>query len=112
MSVSEATRNLAQVATEGDHPELAWDFARQHFDYLLKQTTFFGRNVYLPRIANGFNDATRAGELEDFVRKNLPADAFAEAAKTGDLIRLLAAVKQRELPAIDAWMKARVKLPE
>jgi hypothetical protein len=46
------------------------------------------------------------------VRKNLPEDAMAEAAKVSDRIRHLAAVKQRELPAIDAWVKTRVKSPE
>jgi aminopeptidase N len=112
MSVSESTRNPARVATEGDHPDLAWDFARQHLDDLMQQTTFFGRNVYLPRLMNGFSDAVRADELEDFVRKNLPAGAFAEAAKTADLIRHLAAVKKRELPGIDAWVKARVQPKE
>ena len=35
-----------------------------------------------------------------------------EAEKAADLIRHNAAVKQRELPKIDAWVKERVKLPE
>lgn len=79
---------------------------------MLQHTTFFGRNVYLPAIARASTDARRAAELEELVRQKLPADALAEAAKGADIIRLYAAVKQRELPAIDAWIKGRFKLPE
>jgi aminopeptidase N len=111
MSVNESTRNVAAVAA-ASHAELAWDFARAHMDELLKQVTFFGRNAYAPGIMRAFTDAPRADELEDYVRKNSPPDAFAEAAKISDRIRHLAAVKARELPGIDAWVKERVKLPE
>ena len=111
MSVNESTRNVARVAA-ADHVELAWDFAREHMAALLKDVTFFGRNSYVPDIMEEFTDAPRADELEAYVRKNSPPDAFAEAAKTSDRIRHLAAVKQRELPAIDAWVRERVKNPE
>jgi hypothetical protein len=79
---------------------------------LLKRTTFFGRNTYLPGIAQASTDTARATELEELVRAKLPPDAFAEAAKGSDLIRLRALMKKRELPAIDAWVRQRVKLPE
>ncbi len=111
LSTSEAARNVAVVAA-GEHPDLAWEFAKANTDALLKRTTFFGRNVYLPGIAQASTNAARATELEELVRAKLPADAFAEAAKGADLIRLRALMKQRELPAIDAWIKERVKLPE
>ena len=112
MSTSESSRNLAQIATEGEHPELAWDFAKQHLSELMKGTTFFGRNSYLPRIAAGLNDAARGDELEQVVRDNLPSGAMAEATRTADLVRHLAAVKKRELPGIDAWVKTRVQSKE
>jgi aminopeptidase N len=112
LSVNESTRNVARVAAVGEHDTLAWEFAQQHMDKLLEQVTFFGRNDYIPRIAATFTDAARADELEAYVRKHSPPDAFAEAAKTADLIRHYDAVKKRELPAIDAWVKDRVKLAE
>ncbi len=111
LSATETARNLAAVAAN-DHPELAWDFARQHADVLLAQTTFFGRNKYLPDIARNFTDATRAAELEAYVHEHQSAGFLPEMAKGADVIRLYASVKQRELPAIDAWVKKRVKLPE
>jgi aminopeptidase N len=112
MSVAESTRNVANVALNGEQEALAWDFTLQHTDQLLAQMTFFGRNEYLPRIAGAFTEAARADELEAAVKKALPPEALAEALKTSDLIRHLAAVKQRELPVIDAWVKERVKTPE
>jgi aminopeptidase N len=111
LSTSEAARNVALVAAS-EHPDLAWAFTKANTDALLKRTTFFGRNVYLPGIAQASTNAVRATELEELVRAKLPADAFAEAAKGADLIRLRALMKQRELPAIDSWIKERVKLPE
>jgi aminopeptidase N len=111
LSTTEAARNVAAVANS-EHADLAWDFAKAHTDELLKRTTFFGRNGYLPAIARTSTDAARATDLEEYVRQKLPTDAFAEAAKGADLIRIRALVKKRELPAIDKWIKERVKLPE
>jgi aminopeptidase N len=111
MSTRESTGNVAAVAA-AEHPELAWDFAREHMDELLKQVTFFGRNAYVPGIMRAFTDAPRAGELEAYVREHFSADALPEAAKAADRIRHLAGVKQRELPTIDAWVKERVQIPE
>ncbi len=111
MSTTESARNVAAVAGAG-HAALAWDFARANMEQLLKQVTFFGRNAYAPNIMRAFTDAPRADELEDYVRKNSPPDALAEAVKTSDRIRHFSIVKARELPGIDAWVKERVKLPE
>jgi aminopeptidase N len=111
MATTESTRNVRNVAAN-EHAALAWDFAREHMNALLEQVTFFGRNSYVADIMRPFTDAARADELETYVRKNLPPDALAETAKVADRIRLLAMVKQRELPAIDAWVKTRVKSPE
>ena len=43
------------------------------------------------------------------VRAHLNADALPEAERSADLIRHNAAVKQRELPKIDAWVKTRLQ---
>jgi len=111
LSATEGSRNVAAVANN-EHADLAWDFTKAHTDELLKRTTFFGRNTFLPGIARAASEAARAAELEELVRQKLPVDAQAEAAKGADLIRLRAVLKKRELPAIDAWIKERVKLPE
>jgi aminopeptidase N len=112
MPASEAARNVSRVAFSSEQTALAWDFARDHLPALLETMPFFGRNQYLPRITTAFTDAARADELLACVRAHLTADALTETEKAADLIRHNAAVKQRELPKIDAWVKTRVKLPE
>ena len=109
MPASEAGRNAARVAAGSEQTALAWDFACHHLTELLAKFPFFGRNQYLPRVANSFTDAVRADELLAFVRAHLPAGALPEAEKAADLIRHNAAVKQRELPKIDAWVKTRLE---
>jgi aminopeptidase N len=108
MPASEAGRNAARVAASSEQTALAWDFACTHLTVLLAKFPFFGRNQYLPRVANSFTDAARADELLALVRAHLPAGALPEAEKAADLIRHNAAVKQRELPKIDAWVKTRL----
>ena len=113
MPTSEAGRNVSRVAFSSEQTVLAWDYARTHLSALLAKYPFFGRNTYFPRIANAFTDAPRADELLALVRAQLPAGALPEAEKAADLIRHNAALKQRELPKIDAWVKTRLKaLPE
>ena len=111
LSATEAARNVAAVAAR-EHADLAWEFTRANPEALLQRTTFFGRNTFLPGIARASTDAARADELLALVREKLPVDARTEAEKGADVIRLNAAIKKRELPAIDAWIKQRVKLPE
>jgi hypothetical protein len=104
---------VARVAFSSEQTALAWEFARAHLPELLARYPFFGRNQYLPQIANAFTDAARADELLAVVRSRLPADALTEAERSADLIRHNAAVKQRELPKIDAWVKTRLQpVPE
>lgn len=105
MPVIEAARNPAVIAAAGEHRVLVWDFVRQNFPALIKKTSFYGRNYYVPRIMDAFDDAPRADELEAFVKAQLPASAVAVAARTADAIRHRAALKKRELPEIDQWVR-------
>ena len=97
--------NVRAVAGN-EHAELAWNFAREHLAVLLKQLTPVQTNGYLAALMGAFTDADRADEFEDFVRKNLSAEAIPETTKAADAIRHVSAVKKRELPAIDAWISA------
>ena len=111
MSTTEAVGNVGRVALYSEQTALAWDFTRDHLPALLEKVTFFGRNQYLPRIMTAFTDAPRADELLACVRANLPPHALPEAEKAADLIRHNAALKQRELAHIDAWVKTRITPP-
>ena len=98
----EATRLVIQVASNGK-PGLAWDFARANGQKLLAKVDSFERNNYLPSIAGSFSATERAIELLDFVKKNVSDDAAVKSGEAAEEIRLKAAFKKRELPAIDQW---------
>jgi aminopeptidase N len=103
----DAARIVSRVSYDGEHPELAWDFAREHLEALLAKLPALGVNDYVPGIFRGFSDAARADELEAFAKANLPPSVGHSVAKAADEIRFQADFKQRALPEIDAWWKAK-----
>ena len=59
----------------------------------------------IPGIMSAFSDVARANELEAYVKKNISPDAGSRAEETAEGIRFKAALKQRELPVVDDWVK-------
>ncbi len=104
----EAARLVARVAHDGEHPELAWNFARQHLDALLAKLPTLAANNYVPGLFEAFDDPTRADGLEAFAKTNLPPAVGTAVAKAADNIRFQAEFKARARPQIDAWWQARV----
>ena len=78
---------------------------------LLPRVDFFDRNGYVPSILGCFTDAARTDELLAYVKQNFPADAQDRAEEAATVIRFNAASKQRELPALDPWIAARLAQP-
>jgi len=102
----EAIRLVPEVAHEGEQPELAWKFARQHMSELLSRTEEFTRNMYVPAIMSAFGDAAHADELEQYVREHSP-QGMTKAVEAAEGMRLASAIRQRELPGIDSWVTAK-----
>jgi aminopeptidase N len=102
----EAIRIVAWVARSGEQPELAWKFAREHMPQLLARAEEFMRNLYVPMIMSGFDDAAHADELEHYVRKNLPK-AMTKAKESAENMRLSSAIRERELSGIDSWIASK-----
>jgi aminopeptidase N len=105
----DAARLVQRVAHEGEHPELAWKFAREHLEALFAKLPAIAANGYVPNIFEAFDDAARAAELEEFAKQNLPPDVGTAVAKAADNIRFQAEFKTRVLPEIDAWCQARLR---
>ncbi len=103
----ETTQFVVEVAQAGEQKELAWTFAKEHVKDLLSRLEAFRRNAYIPSILGAFNDAARADELEAYVKANISENALTKARETAEQIRLKAALKQRELPAIDRWVAGK-----
>ncbi|HEX3798673.1 MAG TPA: M1 family metallopeptidase [Verrucomicrobiae bacterium] len=100
----EATYFVIMVATQGEHKELAWNFARDHMPALLAKVDGFNRDNYVPSIFGAFSDDSRAEELLAYVKHHVSADAVMKAREAAEEIRFKAMLKKRELPVIDNWV--------
>jgi aminopeptidase N len=103
----ETTHFVVEVAEFGEQRDLAWSFTKEHLPDLLGRLEAFRRNAYIPSILGTFSDTAHADELETYVKTNISEDALVKARETAEQIRLKAALKLRELPAIDRWVAAR-----
>lgn len=103
-----AAFSLFGVAFSGEHVELTWKFAQQHIKELTSKLSSFARVAYVPGLLEMFSEAARADELEAYGKRNLPAEAQPEVAKAAESIRFKAALKQRELPKIDQFVRRRI----
>jgi aminopeptidase N len=100
-------RAFESLATQGEHPEIAWDFAITHLEEMQRRFGALRRNRLISTCASGFTDEQHANDVIDFVKGNLPQDAIQLAEKTAELIRFRAKLKARELPVIDKWIETK-----
>ena len=108
-TVPQETVNLVpQVATAGEQPELAWDFARRHMKELLAELEAFRVNGYVPAIMGSFSDEAHADELESYVKQNIGEGALPKAKEAAEGIHFNASFKEHELPGIDKWVEAQL----
>ena len=103
----QAARIVHRVASSGEQPELALEFAQKNIAALVAKLSAFQANDYLADVFENFSDAARAAELDEWAKKNLPPEAAPATAKAADMIRFKAVLKDRLLPEIDAWCRAR-----
>ena len=99
----EAANLVAQIAANGEHTDLAWDFAKRHAKALLAKVDSFSRNDYLPSILDASTNPDQAGEMLGYVKIYVSEDALSRAQQTADQIRYRDAFKQRVAPEIDQW---------
>jgi aminopeptidase N len=103
----DACRALESLATEGEHPDIVWEFAVNHLSEMQQRFGLLRRNRLLSSIAAGFVDEARADELIAFARSYLAPVAVREAQDSANLIRFRARLKFKTLPAIDEWIKTK-----
>jgi aminopeptidase N len=102
-----AARAFENLATQGEHPEIAWDFLTTHLDEMQKRFGALRLNHLILACASGFTDEQHAKDVIEFVKGNLSQDAIPTAEKTAELIRRRAKLKARELPVIDKWIETK-----
>jgi aminopeptidase N len=107
MPAKSSSRMVGQVAADGEHPELAWEFARANMEDLLALCSAGDASEYMARLCRNFSEVVRADELDALTRSSLPAAALRPAAIAIDDIRFKADFKERVRSDLAPWLKAR-----
>jgi aminopeptidase N len=103
LPTSRAVFLVSRVARDAGHPDIAWEFARTNMKALLAKVDAAGANRYAPSLFTFFSDEARAGELQNYAKKNLAQATALEVAKAVDEIQFRAEFRDRlasQLPAL------------
>jgi aminopeptidase N len=103
LPTSRAIFLVSRVARDSGHPDIAWEFAKANMRALLAKVDAAGANRYAPSLFSFFSDGSRADELKNYAKKNLPQATAPEVAKAVDEIQFRAEFRDRlvsQLPAL------------
>jgi aminopeptidase N len=95
LPTSRAIFLVLKVSRQSEHPEIAWQFAREHMKDLLAKTDALAVNSYAPSLFTFFSESARVTELEAYAKANLPPAAAKEVAKASDEVAFRAEFKAR-----------------
>jgi len=104
LPTSRATFLVPRVARDGDHPDIAWEFATANMKALLAKTDAAGSNRYAPALFTFFSDDSRVGELKTYAKNNLPPESAPEVTKAVDEIQFRTEFKRRLTSQLNAWI--------
>jgi aminopeptidase N len=88
-----------------NHPEKAFDFAVQHEQAVLEHVDAASRWAYIPRLASTSTDRAMADKVQAYTERSVPADARDAPRRTIAYIRLQATMKDRQVPALESWLR-------
>jgi aminopeptidase N len=100
-------RMINTVASSGEQPQLAWDFVRENFDALATKLGPSFRDEFIANFMTNFSDDAHAAELKAFAPAQATSGGRVTTARALETIAIAADLKDRALPAVDAWIKAR-----
>ena len=105
LPTSRAVYLLPFVARQGEHPDLVWEFAREHMKELLVKQDALGSDAYAPGLFTFFSDLQEARTLEKYAQSDLPPSAAKAVAKAVEQIGFRAEFKQRLRPQLKSWIE-------
>ncbi len=109
LPTSRAVFLVGKVARQSDHPEMAWQFARENMKALLQKTDALEAQSYAPSLFTFFTDRARIDELKAYAVAHLPKASAKEVAKAVDEIEIRAELKSRLERQFAAWTENRKK---
>jgi aminopeptidase N len=104
-------RLISEVASQGEHRDLAWNFVKANFAALAaKQGPSFPE--YFPAgLMTNFTDAAHAEELANFAPAQSTAGGRTVAARSYERIMTDADFSTQQLPAVNEWVRRRMARP-
>src|SRR5713101_3014987 len=104
LPTSRAVFLVGKVARSGEHPDLAWEFAKANMKALRAKTDALAVNRYAPSLFTFFSELSRVAELQAYAKTNLPATSAKEVAKAVDEIEFRAECENRLASQLTAWV--------
>ncbi len=98
--------NVVQ-AVSGTHPALAFDFAVRNEKPVLDLVEGSSRWAFIPSLAASSDDRTLVEKVRTYTERSVPADARQAGDEAMAEISARAHAKERLLPALEAWVRAR-----
>ena len=96
-------------AVSFDHPAQAFDFAVQREHALMAHVDAASQWSVIPYLAYWSDDAGMAGKVRSYMERSVPADARHAAETVIARIDYRAEVKARQLPELEAWIRAAAR---
>jgi len=99
---------ISQVASLGEHRDLAWSFVRANFAALAGKLGPSFQNNFPANLMTNFTDAAHAAELAGFAPAQATPGGRRVAARSYERIMTAADFSAQQLPAIDEWVRRRM----
>ncbi len=105
LPTSRASLLLPFIARQSEHPDLVWEFAREHMKELLAKQDALGSNGFAAGLFTFFSDAKEAQALQAYAKSELPPSAASSVEKAVDEIGFRAEFKPRLIPQLKNWIE-------
>jgi aminopeptidase N len=102
---------ISQVASQGEHRDLAWSFVKANFAALAAKQGPSFQNNFPANLMTNFTDAAHAAELANFAPAQATSGGRLVAARSYERIMTDADFSAQQLPAVDEWVKRRMARP-
>jgi aminopeptidase N len=102
---------ISQVASQGEHRDLAWSFVKANLTALAAKQGPSFQNNFPANLMTNFTDAAHAAELASFAPAQATSGGRLVAARSYERIMTDADFSAQQLPAVDEWVKRRMARP-
>jgi aminopeptidase N len=100
---------ISQVASQGEHRDLAWNFVKANFEALAAKQGPSFQNNFPANLMTNFTDAAHAAELANFAPAHATPGGRIVAARSYERIMTDADFSAQQLPAVDEWVTRRMR---